>query len=86
MEGAAAGKPIITTDNVGCREVVEDGVTGYLCKIKDSVDLADKMEKVILMPGYERNQMGLKGREKMKNEFGIDIVINKYVEILKTIK
>lgn len=86
MEGAAAGKPIITTDNVGCREVVEDGVTGYLCKIKDSVDLADKMEKVILMPEFERNQMGLKGREKMKNEFGIDIVINKYVEILKTIK
>lgn len=85
MEGAAAGKPIITTDNVGCREVVTNGITGFLCKIKDSEDLANKMEKIILMPEEERIQMGLRGREKMKYEFGIDIVINKYVEILKEI-
>lgn len=86
MEGAAAGKPIITTDNVGCREVVEDGITGFLCKIKDSEDLAKQMEKIISMSEEERIQMGLKGREKMENEFSFDTVINKYVEILNDIK
>ena len=86
MEGAAAGKPIITTDNVGCRDVVDDGITGYLCKTQDSDDLAKKMEKIILMSEEERIQMGLRGRNKMKIEFGIDNVINKYIEILERIR
>ena len=86
MEGAASGKPLVTTDAVGCKEIVDNGKTGYLCKIKDSQDLAKQMEKIILMPEEERKQMGLRGRDKMQNEFGIDIVISKYVEILKGFK
>lgn len=86
MEGAASGKPLVTTDAVGCKEIVDNGITGYLCKIKDSQDLAKQMEKIILMPEEERVQMGLRGRDKMQNEFGIDIVINKYVEILKALQ
>lgn len=84
MEGAASGKPLIATDTVGCKELIEDEVTGFLCKLKDSEDLAEKMEKIILMPENDRIQMGLKGREKMKTEFSIDVVINKYVEAIKT--
>lgn len=86
MEGAAAGKPLVATNAVGCKDIVDDGITGYLCNVKDSKDLAKQMEKIISMSEEERIQMGLKGREKMKNEFGIDIVINKYVEVLKEIK
>ena len=86
MEGAAAGKPLVATNAVGCKDIVDDGITGYLCNVKDSKDLAKQMEKIISMSEEERIQMGLKGREKMKNEFGIDVVINKYVEVLKEIK
>jgi glycosyltransferase involved in cell wall biosynthesis len=44
LEAAAIARPIITTDAVGCREVVGDGVNGYLCKVRDAADLAVKME------------------------------------------
>lgn len=85
MEGASAGKPLIATDAVGCKEVVDDGVTGYLCRIKDAEDLARCMEKIILMSEQDRKAMGIKGREKMQKEFGIDLVIDKYDQIIKEI-
>lgn len=85
MEGAAAGKPLVATNAVGCKDIVDDGINGYLCKVKDSEDLAKQMEKIILMSTEERIQMGLRGREKIKNEFSIDIVIDKYEEIIKEI-
>lgn len=50
LEGAAMGMPIITTDSTGCREVVEDGINGYLVPIKDSTKLASAMEKFIVNP------------------------------------
>lgn len=82
MEGAASGKPIITTRNIGCKEVVEDGVTGFLCDIKDPITLSQCMEKIILMSDKERNEMGLKGRKKMENEFDIKLIIEKYKNII----
>jgi glucose-1-phosphate thymidylyltransferase len=39
--------PIITTDAVGCREVVDDGHNGFLCKVRDAGDLAEKMERML---------------------------------------
>ena len=60
LEAAAMSKPIITTDSVGCRDVVEDGLNGFLCLRKDPIDLADKMEKVILLSHSER-VMGANG-------------------------
>lgn len=85
MEGAAAGKPLIATDGVGCKEVIDDGLTGFLCKPKDVQSLSHCMEKIIQMPEEERIQMGMRGREKMKKEFGIDLVIRKYDELLKSL-
>lgn len=43
LEAAAMGRLIITTDSVGCRDVVDDGVNGFLCRPKDPSDLADRM-------------------------------------------
>lgn len=85
MEGAAAGKPLIATDGVGCKEVIDDGLTGFLCKPKDVQSLSHCMEKIIQMSEDERIQMGIRGREKMKKEFGIDLVIQKYDELLKSL-
>jgi glycosyltransferase involved in cell wall biosynthesis len=82
LEAAAVGRPIITTNSIGCKEVVDHGVNGFLCKPKDAVDLAKKMEQMLLMSDAQRCEMGLKGREKMEREFNEKIVIKKYLEVI----
>lgn len=87
LEGAACGRPIITTDNTGCREVVNDGVSGYLCKKKDAQSLAKAMEKIINSDNETLNKMGKAGREKVENEFNVNDVIEIYKqEINKHLK
>lgn len=83
LEAAAMARPIVTTDSVGCRNVVDDGINGYLCKPKNSSDLADKMLRILSMSHNEREVMGLRGREKVKREFDEKIVIRKYLEAIK---
>ena len=85
MEGAASGKPLIASNFVGCKEVVKDGTTGFLCKIKDANDLANCMEKIISLSEEERIKMGAAGRQKMKNEFDIKYTINKYVDTIRAV-
>lgn len=80
LESAASGRPIITTDRSGCREVVEDGVNGYVVKQQDSQDLIDKIEKFLSLSVDERKAMGLAGRAKVEREFDRQIVIRKYKE------
>ena len=79
LESASMGKPIITTNNIGCKDVVDDGVNGFLCNIKDPIDLSEKMERMINIPVAERLKMGQAGREKIINQFDERIVINKYL-------
>ena len=83
LESAAMTKPIITTNVPGCKEVVDDGVNGYLCKVKNAKDLADKMRKMINLSEEERIKMGKAGREKVINEFDEKIVINKYLRTIE---
>ncbi|WP_211829154.1 glycosyltransferase family 4 protein [Kistimonas asteriae] len=85
LEAGAMGKPIVTTDNVGCRETVDDGVNGFLCQPRDTVDLAEKMEKIILMSHQERLAMGKKSREKIEREFDEQIVIQKYLDAVREV-
>lgn len=85
LEAAAMGRPIITTDAVGCREVVDHGVNGYLCKVRDAEDLAEKMNQILLLPPEDRLAMGLRGRAKMEAEFDEQIVIGKYLAAIEAI-
>lgn len=85
LEAAAMARPIITTDAVGCREVVDDGVNGYLCKVRDAEDLAEKMERMLSLSPEQRSEMGQRGRAKMEAEFDEQIVINKYLVAIKEI-
>lgn len=79
LESCACGRPIITTDRAGCREVVEDGVNGFVVKQKDSRDLIEKIEQFLALSVEERRQMGLAGRAKVEKEFSRNIVIEKYL-------
>jgi glycosyltransferase involved in cell wall biosynthesis len=86
LEAAAMACPIITTDAVGCREVVDDGVNGYLCKVRDAGDLAEKMERMLSLSPEHRAEMGLHGRTKMVAEFDEQIVIKKYLAAIEEIR
>jgi len=85
LEAAAMGRPIITTDAVGCREVVDDGVNGFLCKPRDAVDLAATMELMLSLTYSQRAEMGLRGRAKMEAEFDEQIVIDNYLAAIEKI-
>lgn len=85
LEAASMGKPIITTDAVGCRETVEDGVTGYLCRPRDAEDLADKMRRMVNASREAIEEIGRKGREKMMREFDERIVIDLYLETVNAL-
>lgn len=78
LESCACGRPIITTDRSGCREIVDDGVNGFVVKQKDSQDLIAKIEKFLSLSWEERKAMGLAGREKVEQQFNRQIVLAKY--------
>lgn len=79
LEAAAMGKPVITTDNVGCRDVVDDGRSGLLVPVKDADALADAMCRMIEDPSM-RQEMGMAGREKVVKEFDEAIVIRRTID------
>ncbi len=78
LESSACGRPIITTNRSGCREVIDDGVNGFIVNQKDSKDLIEKIEKMLSLSWEERKNMGLCGRAKVEKDFDRRIVIEKY--------
>ncbi len=83
MEAAAMAKPLVTTDSVGCRDVVIDRETGLLCLVKDHISLAECFEIFINMPVSQRELMGQAGRAFMAQVFDERLVIEQYLETLK---
>lgn len=81
LENASSGRLIITTDNPGCRETVNDGVNGFIYHGGDVEQLIQKIETVVRdMPNSNRRQMGLQGRKKVEREFSREVVIKAYLE------
>lgn len=85
LEASSMEKPCITTDTTGCRDIIADGVTGFLCKVKNANDLAEKMKKMFGLTEAERLAMGKKGREKVIKEYDKQIVIDAYVKAINKI-
>lgn len=83
LEAASLGKPIITTDTAGCKHVVDDQETGFLCKVRSADDLAEKMLSMLKLSSERRRSMGEKGRKKVKEQFDETIVINKYKDAIQ---
>jgi glycosyltransferase involved in cell wall biosynthesis len=78
LEAASMELPVITSLNPGCREVVLDNGNGFLCRVNDPFDLADKMEKMINLPEEQRFRMGKIGRSLVIRKFSISFVIEEY--------
>lgn len=80
LEAASMGKPIVTTDNVGCREVVDDGVNGFLVPVKDSKALAKKI-KILIENETMRDEFGKASRKKAVEEFDVKVVVEQYLRL-----
>ena len=85
IEAAAMSVPIITTDWVGCRDVVDHGVNGYLCRARDARSLSEQMFKMIRLTPEALSVMSQRSREKAEKQFDEKFVINAYVDALKGI-
>lgn len=80
LESAASGRPIITTDRSGCREIVDDGVNGYVVEQENSADLIEKIQDFLRLPHIEKENMGINGRKKVERKYDRQIVVNYYME------
>ena len=83
LEAAASGRPLITSDIPGCREAVEDGVSGYLCPAKDADALYGAMQRVMELSVEQRSEMGCRGRERMEQQFSKTAVVAKTIKHLE---
>lgn len=80
QEAAASGRAVIASNIPGCREVFEDGVTGFGCEPKSTDSLIKAVEKYISLTKEERAKMGLKGRAKVEKEFDRKMITKAYYE------
>jgi len=80
LEAMCMEKPIVTTDWVGCKEVVEEGKNGFLVPVKDHIALASAIEKLINNEEL-RARMGKYGREKVLREFDEKIIVSHMMQL-----
>lgn len=80
LEAAASGRPVIAADRPGCRETLENGVTGFLVPVQDEAAVIAAVGKFLAMPVDQRKAMGLAGRRKVEKEFDRQIVVEAYME------
>ena len=85
IDACAVGRPIVTTCSIGCKDVVDDGVNGFLVPVKDSEALAQKL-RILIEDKALRNRMGKAAREKAEREFSIENVIENHLEIYSRLK
>ena len=82
LEAAASGRAIITTDIPGCREAVDNGKSGMLCKVKSTDSLYKAMKRFTELSREKRELLGKAGREEMEKEFDKKKVVEETVKVI----
>lgn len=85
MEASATGRPVIATNISGCKEIFEDGVTGFGCEPQSADSLTEAIEKFLALSTEERAEMGRKARKKMEREFDRKLVTDVYIKEINRI-
>ena len=81
MESMAVGLPVISTFHSGIPEIIEDGVTGFLCRERNYQDISDKLK--ILMRNYPLVKMISKNaRRKIESEYNIKALNHRLINLL----
>jgi glycosyltransferase involved in cell wall biosynthesis len=83
LEAMAMGKPVIATDAPGCRDVVEDGKTGFIAPVKNPRALADCMLRLAGLSRAEREGLGRNARAKVLREFDEKVVVGAYLQLAR---
>ena len=78
LEAAAMARPLIATNVPGCREVVEEGINGFRCDVRDPGSLAQAMSRLADLTHSERAAMGAASRRLVEDRFGETVVIDAY--------
>jgi glycosyltransferase involved in cell wall biosynthesis len=86
LEAAAMEVPIITSQNTGCKEVVQEGVNGFLSAPNNATDLAARMEEMMALTNSQRSEMGKQGRKLVTAKFGIELILREYDQTLAALK
>lgn len=84
LEGMASGLPVVTTNAPGCRETIDDGVSGFLVPVRDVDALVDRLERLILDPDLRR-RMGAAARAKAEREFGVDAIVEQHLQLYEEV-
>jgi len=84
LEAAAMAKPIITTNVPGCRDIVSDGINGFLCAPQSAASLEHAIRRFLRLSSEERAAMGMEGRRLVEKYFSNEIITREYVELVKT--
>ena len=80
IEATAIGRPIITTQSIGCKDTVDDGVNGFLIAPKEVEPLVEKL-RLLIDDAALRQRMGKAAREKAEKDFSLDVVIERHLRI-----
>lgn len=82
VEGAAMARPLIAADAPGSRDIVEDGVNGYLCRVRDAGSLAEAMKRLADLPFSQWLAMGEAARRKVQERFSEELVVRAYLDAI----
>lgn len=84
MEAMASGLPVVTTDAPGCRETIDEGVSGFLVPVRDVDSLVDRLDRLIRDPAL-CERMGRAGREKAVREFSVEKIVDQHLALYEEI-
>ena len=79
------GKPLITTNVPGCKELIINGENGFIVEVKNPEELYEAMRKALQIPSAQRIKMGLLSRKLVEENYSIPKVIPQYLKILEEI-
>lgn len=85
LEAASTGRPVLVSDIPGCREAVDEAVSGLCFEPKNSAAIVQALEHFINMPYEQKALMGSASRKKMEREFNRDVVVEKYMNEIQSI-
>ncbi|MFB3789567.1 MAG: glycosyltransferase family 4 protein [bacterium] len=84
QEAMASGLPVVTTESPGCRETIDEGVSGFLVPVRNVEALVDRLDRLIQDPAL-RERLGRAGREKAVREFSVEKIVDQHIAIYEEI-
>jgi glycosyltransferase involved in cell wall biosynthesis len=82
MEASSMGRPLIASNVPGCKEIIKNNVTGYLCKPKNHKSLMYFMKKIVSSNNLELSKMGIRGRKYVVDNYSDKKIIKKIYKII----